>query len=283
MSVSARVRTDMRPALTFTLDLEDHRDRRDAPARYPAITRELLPWLAELGVRGTFFVVGEVAAAAPALICEVAAAGHEVALHSYDHKPLTMITPARFRDDTLRGRALLEDLTGQPISGYRAPVFSLTPASRWAVAILAELGFSYSSSVLAAPHPLYGYAGLPSAPFQWPEGLLELPAPLARLGPWRLPYLGGFYLRYLPLPLIQWLRARAPRDELPWTYCHPYDFDVDEAFTPMRDAALWVSLLLWCRRRGTRLKLARLLADGCAPPFATQIARGDFAQVPRLV
>jgi len=272
----------MRPALTFTLDLEDHRAQREAPARYPAITRELLMWLAELGVRGTFFVVGEVAAAEPQLVREVAAHGHELALHSYDHKPLTQIKPARFRDDTVRGRAVLEDLIGQPVRGYRAPVFSLTPASRWAVAILAELGFNYSSSVLAAPHPLYGYPGVPSSPFTWPEGLLELPAPLASLGPWRLPYLGGFYLRYLPLPLIQWLRERAPRDDLPWTYCHPYDFDVDEPFTPIRDAALWVSMLLWCRRRGTRRKLARLMSDGCAPPFAEQWARGDFAGVPVL-
>ena len=272
----------MRPALTFTLDLEDHRAQREAPARYPAIVRELLPWLAEMGVRGTFFVVGEVAAAEPALVREVAAQGHELALHSYDHTPLTHITPARFRDDTVRGRALLEDISGRAIEGYRAPVFSLTPASRWAVPILAELGFRYSSSILAAPHPLYGYPGLPSAPFHWPEGVLELPAPLATLGAWRLPYLGGFYLRYLPLALIQWLRARAPRDELPWTYCHPYDFDVDEAFTPIRDAALWVSVLLWCHRRGTRAKLARLLADGCAPPFAEQIARGDFSSAPTI-
>ena len=272
----------MRPAVTFTFDLEDHRARRDTPARYAAITRQLLPWLVELGVRGTFFVVGEVAVADPALIREVAHHGHEIALHSYDHRPLTLLTPARFRDDTLRGRAVLEDLTGQPVQGYRAPVFSLTPASRWAVAILVELGFDYSSSVLAAPHPLYGYAGLPSSPFRWPEGLLELPAPLATLGPWRLPYLGGFYLRYLPMALIQWLRMRAPRDELPWTYCHPYDFDNEEAFVPIRDAALWVSLLLWFNRGATRAKLARLLADGCAPPFAAQVARGDFARAPRI-
>lgn len=272
----------MRPAVTFTFDLEDHRARRDTPARYAAITRQLLPWLAELGVRGTFFVVGEVAAAEPALIREVAHHGHEIALHSYDHRPLTLITPARFRDDTRRGRALLEDLTGQPVQGYRAPVFSLTPVSRWAVAMLVELGFEYSSSVLAARHPLYGYAGLPSVPFRWPEGLLELPAPLATFGPWRLPYLGGFYLRYLPVALIQWLRRRAPRDELPWTYCHPYDFDNEEAFARIRDAALWVSVLLWFKRGATRAKLARLLADGCAPPFAVQIARGDFARAPRI-
>lgn len=272
----------MRPAVTFTLDLEDHRARRELPARYPAITRQLLPWLAELGVRGTFFVVGEVAAAEPALIREVAQNGHEIALHSYDHRPLNLITPAQFRDDTQRGRALLQDLSGQRVAGYRAPVFSLTPTSRWAVAILVELGFEYSSSVLAAPHPLYGYPGLPSVPFCWPEGLLELPAPLAAFGPWRLPYLGGFYLRYLPMILIQWLRARASQDELPWTYCHPYDFDNQEAFAPMRDAALWVSVLLWFKRGSTRARLTRLLADGCAPPFAEQIARGDFSRAARL-
>ena len=272
----------MRPAVTFTFDLEDHRARCDAPARYPAITRQLLAWLAEIGVRGTFFVVGEVAASEPALIREVAHYGHEIALHSYDHRPLTRVTPAQFRDDTQRGRALLQDLSGQAVTGYRAPVFSLTPASRWAVAILVELGFEYSSSVLAAPHPLYGYAGLPRVPFCWPEGLLELPAPLAAFGPWRLPYLGGFYLRYLPMFLIQWLRGRAPHDELPWTYCHPYDFDTEETFTPMRDAALWVSVLLWFNRGATRTRLARLLADGSALPFVEQIVRGDFARAARI-
>ena len=270
----------MAPALTFTLDLEDHRARREAPARYPEITRRVLEWLATLGVRGTFFVVGEVAAAEPALVHEIARQGHELALHSYDHRALTRTTPAQFRDDTRRGRELLEDLSGQQVSGYRAPVFSLTPVSRWAVAVLAELGFSYSSSVLAAPHPLHGYPGLPATPFRWPEGVLELPAPLAALGPWRLPYLGGFYLRYLPLPLIEWLRTRAPRDELPWTYCHPYDFDTDEAFMPIRDAALWVSVLLWFKRGSTLPRLARLLADGGAVPFAEQIARGDFVRAP---
>lgn len=270
----------MTTALTFTLDLEDHRARRDGPGRHGDITLALLDWLDTLAVRGTFFVVGEVAAADPALVKRVAARGHEVALHSWDHAPLTATSPARFRDDTQRGRALLEDLTGQRVRGYRAPVFSLTPASRYAVGILAELGFDYSSSVLAARNPLHGYPGLPATPFRWIEGLIEIPVPLAGIGPWRLPYLGGVYLRYLPLTLIEALRDRAPRNELAWTYCHPYDFDTQEAFTPIRGAAWWVSVVLWFRRGATRARLARLLGPGSAPPIAARLDGGEFGELP---
>src|SRR5690606_29107754 len=100
--------------LTFTLDLEDHRPPGGAgPARYPAVTRDLLGRLAERGVTGTVFVVGEVAGADPGLVREVAAAGHEIALHGWRHVPLTALDPAGLRADVRRGRDLLEDLTGE--------------------------------------------------------------------------------------------------------------------------------------------------------------------------
>ncbi len=271
----------MTAPLTFSLDLEDHRANRSSPPRYPAMTRRILDFLDQAGVRGTVFTVGEVAEEEPRLIAEVARRGHEIAFHSFHHCPLTQETQARFRQETKAGKQLLEDLTGQKISGFRAPVFSLTRESLWAVDILQELGFDYSSSVLPAHHPLYGLPNAPLTPFRWRNGLLEIPVPLGRLGPWKLPYLGGIYLRYLPDPMIEKLRA-ATEDQTHWTYCHPYDFDADEPFGRIRDTALWASILLWFNRRNAFAKMQRLLADGAAPPFAEQLAAGRFADAPTI-
>src|SRR3954466_5201174 len=126
------------PALvTFTLDLEDHRESDAQEVRFPHLTRQVLDFLDDRDVRGTFFVVGEVARSEPALVREVAARGHEIALHGWRHVPLTELDPATFRADVARGKALLEDLTGTPVGGFRAPTFSLVPDSRWAVDVLA--------------------------------------------------------------------------------------------------------------------------------------------------
>ncbi len=272
----------MAAPLTFSLDLEDHRADRTAPPRYPEMTRRVLDFLDEIGVTGTVFVVGEVAEAEPGLIREVARRGHEVAFHSYLHRPLTEETAARFETETQAGKALLEDLTGQAVVGFRAPVFSLTRESAWAVDTLMALGFAYSSSVLPAPHPLYGFPDAPAQPFRWPCGLLELPVPLARLGAWRLPYLGGIYLRYLPAGTVARLRARADKGQVPWTYCHPYDFDADEPFGLIRQTPLWASVLLWLNRRNSFRKLGSLLAEDHAPPFAARIAAGAFDHCPTV-
>lgn len=271
----------MLPSLTFSLDLEDHRAERSGPPRYAHMTRRILDFLDEIDVRGTVFAVGEVAEAEPDLVREIARRGHEVAFHSYRHRPLTSETRDRFRDETRAGKALLEDLTGAPVAGFRAPVFSLTRRSAWTVDILEELGFVYSSSVLPARHPLHGMPEAPRGPFRWPGGLLELPVPLASLGPWSLPFLGGIYLRYLPDGVIARLRGKAS-DQLLWTYCHPYDFDPGEPFCRIRDAALWVSVLLWFNRRNSFAKMRKLLSGGSALPFREQIESGRFAHVPEF-
>jgi polysaccharide deacetylase family protein (PEP-CTERM system associated) len=271
----------MAAPLTFSLDLEDHRADRTKPGRYPLMTRKILDFLDELGVRGTVFTVGEVAEEEPDLVREVTRRGHEIAFHSYYHRPLTRETRARFEEETRAGKALLEDLTGGPVSGFRAPVFSLTNKSLWAVDVLQELGFAYSSSVLPAHHPLYGLPGAPDTPFRWANGLIEIPVSVARIGPWTLPYLGGIYLRYLPQGIIARLRDLSSGKAL-WTYCHPYDFDAEEPFARIRDTALWASILLWFNRRGSFAKMRALLAQDVAPPFAEQIAAGRFAQAPTL-
>ena len=270
----------MMTPITFSLDLEDHRADRSGPSRYPENTRKVLNFLSERDVRGTFFVVGEVAETEPTLVQEISERGHEIAFHSHSHRPLTKSNDREFREDAEKGKALLEDLVGREVAGYRAPVFSLTPESRWAVDALADLGFKYSSSVLGAANPLHGFPGVPATPFRWPNGLLEIPVPLGTIGPLRLPYLGGIYLRYLPRRLVRHLRAKAPQDHCAWTYCHPYDFDPHEPFGLIDGAPVWASLLLWMNRRGSFDKLAAILADGTAPPFIEQVEQGRYANAP---
>jgi polysaccharide deacetylase family protein (PEP-CTERM system associated) len=263
----------MTPApVTFTLDLEDHRPSPDAEERYPALTRQVLDFLDARDARGTFFVVGETAEAHPELVGEIAARGHEVGLHGWRHQPLTELTAESFRADVSRGKALLEELGGAPVQGFRAPTFSLVPDSRWAVDVLLDTGFTYSSSVLPARSPLFGDPSLPAAPFRWPNGLAELPCPVVRAGSVGLPYLGGVYLRAIPGAASSVARRSVGREQLLWIYCHPYDFDPDEEFWVVPDAGRLGSRLLWYNRRRTFAKIEAMLRGRTGPPLAERLA-----------
>ena len=264
-----------RPPITFTLDLEDYAPA-GAPARANLVIPRVLDLLAEHAIVGTFFVVGELAEAEPALVKSIAAAGHELALHGYRHVPLPQLTAAEFRADTARGRAVLEDLAGAAVTGFRAPTFSLVAESRWAVDELGALGFAYSSSVLPCRSPLYGWPGQPRHPYRWPNGLLELPCPIATVGTKLAnPYLGGVYFRVLPWPAIRLGLARARADELLWLYCHPYDFDPDEPFVPRGDVGRLGNRLLWLNRRGMAARVARALAGRAGAPLSERITALD--------
>ena len=259
--------------VTFTLDVEDY----TAPGLEPralATTRRILEFLGERKVRGTFFVVGEFAEAHGELVKEIASGGHEVGLHSYRHTPLTEADPETFRREIGSARAFMEDLAGQAVVGFRAPAFSLVASSAWATDVLAELGFRYSSSVLPAKSPLYGYPGRPRVPHRWPSGLLELPCPVADLGPITNPYLGGIYFRVLPWTAVRYGLGRAHPDEVLWAYLHPYDFDPGEPFQKRPDLGPWKSRLQWLYRRRMYDRVDRLFSQGAAaPPLAERIAR----------
>jgi polysaccharide deacetylase family protein (PEP-CTERM system associated) len=265
---------------TFTLDLEDHRPQPNSAPRYPEITYKILDFLSERGVKGTFFVLGEVAERHPELLRRIHQEGHEIGFHTYAHVPLTRETPERFRQQTKDSKALLEDLTGAAVLGFRAPIFSLTAQTLWVLPILQELGFTYSSSVLPLAHPLYGFPGAPQNPFRWKDSLLEIPVPVARIGPASLPFLGGVYMRYLPeFLLIRLLRQRRETDGL-WTYCHPYDFDPEEQFVVMREATALVSFILWMNRRNTFNKITTILSLGAGLPFRDELQSGGYRCAP---
>ncbi len=258
--------------VTFSLDLEDHRPDDSVPERYPEVARSVLAHLAARNVRGTVFVVGEVAEAHPELVREVVDHGHEVGLHAWRHVQLTELDPGTFRTETARGKALLEDLAGAPVLGFRAPTYSLVRSTTWAVPILTELGFAYSSSTLPGPNPLHGFPGLPNHPFRWPTGLVEFPGPVVRLGPWALAPLGGAYLRVLPWPVVAASARWLPDATLRHTYCHPYDFDPDEPVWQVGDVPRWMNRLLWVGRRGMLRRIDRLVGDEPGPPFGELVA-----------
>ena len=183
------------------------------------------------------------------------------------------LTRDAFREDTKRGKALLEDLTGTEIAGFRAPTFSLVRSTEWAVDILTEVGFRYSSSVLPAHSPLFGHPTRPRLPSRWPSGLLELPCPVAR---------GRTRSRTRISAASTSVCSRGPRcatgsaaahaDEILWTYCHPYDFDPEEPFAPRPGLGHLKSRLLWVNRRHMYARIGRLLDLGAASPLIERTA-----------
>lgn len=245
----------------FTLDLEDHLARYDQTSRYPAVTRRIMSVLAESDVRGTVFVVAKIAESEPGLLREISDLGHEIACHSLDHIPLDKQPRDVLRTNTARAKHILEDCVGREVSGFRAPIFSLVEKTVWFADDLMDMGFRYSSSVMPTHNPLYGFPGAPQTPFKWRSGLVELPCPVGKIGPATLPYLGGFYLRYMPNPIIGTLMRRAGSESCLWTYCHPYDFDANEPFAKISGAAMWTSVLLWFNRRNTMKKVLSVMPN----------------------
>lgn len=257
--------------LTLTIDLEDHTGLYKAEGRWLANTRRLLAFCAQTKIRATFFAVGQVAAM-PGLLRALVADGHELALHSYEHTRLDAEDAATYRGKLLAAKQRFEAITGVAVQGFRAPVFSLNAQSAWVVADLAALGFAYSSSIIAGRGVMGGFAGAPATPFKWKNGLVELPVPVVRFKGWALPFLGGVYLRYLPLGLVRHWQRQMPQQALLWAYAHPYDGDAEEGFTRLDDGTpLWANILLMHHRHGFLAKLASLLQGQAAAPLLERV------------
>jgi polysaccharide deacetylase family protein (PEP-CTERM system associated) len=193
-------------------------------------TIRMLEILDEHNVRGTFFVLGWVAERCPGLVRRISAAGHEVASHGYGHDHVYSLLASDFRTDILRSKRLLEDLTGKPVRGYRAPCFSIT---EWAIPILQDAGFEYDSSVVPTLlHDRYGRldgmdAGKPITLLR--EGFYEVCISCIRLGKRGIPWGGGGYFRFVPFGL--WLQGVSAilGSGLPYIfYLHPWEIDADQ-------------------------------------------------------
>jgi polysaccharide deacetylase family protein (PEP-CTERM system associated) len=200
------------------------------PRRVEANVDRLLEMFAENRVTATFFSLGWIAERHPAMMRRIAAAGHEVASHGYDHTLVNKLTPEQFRADVRRTRQIIELVTGQQVHGYRAPTFSLGPATPWAYEILEEEGYGYSSSVYPIRHDLYGAADAPRDPFPVSSGFWEIPLTTRRVFGQNFPCAGGGYFRLLPYWLSRLNLRRLNRSNAPACifYMHPWEIDAEQ-------------------------------------------------------
>ena len=214
------------------------------PDRACANTERLLALLERHGARGTFFVLGWTAARHPELVRRIAAAGHEIASHGFDHELVYNQEPEIFRQDVRRTRRLLQDLSGQEVIGYRAPSYTIVPRTLWALGILAEEGYRYDSSIFPIPRRRYGMPGAP----RWPHrrdlgdgvGIAEFPLPTVRCGPLNLPATGGAYLRLLPYRFQSWsLRRMLASGRAFVLTIHPWELDPEQPRLPVGLRTRW--------------------------------------------
>jgi polysaccharide deacetylase family protein (PEP-CTERM system associated) len=227
-------------------------------------TRKLLKLYEEFGVKATFFILGWVARRSPELIREIHRAGHEIACHGMSHQLIYTQTPEQFTAETRQSKALLEDLTGEPVLGYRAASWSITRQSLWALDIIHELGFQYDSSVFPIRHDRYGIPGAPQRPghITTPSGarLVEFPPSTVSMAGLRLPVAGGGYFRLLPYWLTRHGLRRLNRDlRQPFIfYLHPWEVDPQQP----RFNASWLSRFRhYTNLHRTEPRLRALLAE----------------------
>lgn len=194
-------------------------------------TDNLLESLEYHNIKGTFFIVGWIADNFPGIVNRIHALGHEVACHSYWHRKVNELSEEEFRKDTLRAKNALEKITGCPVVGYRAPSYSITNESLWALDVLEELGFSYDSSIFPIHHDKYG---IPEAPrFSYtPKGksLLEYPISTIDVFGQNFPVSGGGYFRLLPYTVIRAALKRINQvEKKPFVfYIHPWEIDTGQ-------------------------------------------------------
>lgn len=194
-------------------------------------TRRLLDLFEQMGILATFFALGWVAERYPQLIREIAARGHEVGCHGYSHRLVYEQSPAEFRQETARAKAVLEDQIQSPVFGYRAASYSIVAQSIWALDILLDLGFTYDSSIFPVRHDRYGIPGAPREPhrFMTPSGgeIVEFPLTTKEFAKYRLPVSGGGYFRIFPYSLTSWALHSVNRIERrPFIfYLHPWEID----------------------------------------------------------
>ena len=231
------------------------------PSRVGASTERLLDLFDRHDCRATFFVLGWVAERHPALIRQIRDRGHEIACHGHAHELVYQIGIDRFREDLTRARSAIEQATGEAVTGYRAPSYSITERSLWALDVLADQGFGYDSSIFPIRHHRYGIPGFTRRPVRIAltggRSIIEFPLTTARIGRFVLPLAGGAYLRFFPEALFRWGFRRQERQGLASVlYLHPWEIDAEQ---PVQDVSLRVRINHYYNLARTETKLGRLL------------------------
>jgi len=234
----------------------------------------LLDLLAEHHVRATFFVLGWTAERRPDLIRRIQALGHEIGTHGYSHRLVYRLERSEFAEDLRRSIALLQEITGSPVTAHRAPFFSITRESLWALEVLVEQGIKVDSSIFPVRNYRYGIPDAPRGPYLYRKDGSQLaifPLSTIRIFGSNFPVAGGFYLRLLPYPLIRRAFLSINREGLPAIlYIHPWELDPDHPRIPLPRR---IALPHYYNLRGTEKKLRRLLDAFTFAPLG-EIASG---------
>jgi polysaccharide deacetylase family protein (PEP-CTERM system associated) len=260
----------------FSVDVEDYYQvlnfQRGIPrdewgsfeSRVERNTDAVLELLDEAGAKATFFCLGCVAKMHPTLVRRIVDQGHEVASHGWSHTPITRLDPASFRDEVESSRKLLEDLSGEPVAGFRAPSFSVVATTQWALDVLLDAGYRYDSSIFPVRHPDYGIPGSREEihRLETPSGraILEFPMTVARFLGRPVPVSGGGWFRLLPASVTSWGLRKVNREGRPAVfYVHPWELDPGQPNLRSRTSRLG-AFRHYTGLARTRDRLARLLA-----------------------
>lgn len=258
----------------LTVDVEDYfqvsafephvrRSEWDSiPCRVERNMDRILDLFAAEGVRATFFTLGWVAERYPHLIRRLVAEGHELASHGYEHVRVVNQDPDAFRNDVVHTKHLLEDLGGVEVTGYRAASYSIGEKNLWALDVLHEAGYRYSSSIYPIRHDLYGMPDAPRFAFRpKPDGILEVPVTTVMLGGRKFPCGGGGYFRLFPYSLSRWAMRRVNEHDRQAClfYFHPWEIDPEQP--RQQGLPLKTRVRHYLNLSRTEARLRRLLRD----------------------
>jgi len=268
----------MKKPYLFSVDLEDIRfgmpDGLGYKERVPANVHKYFDWLNRRGFKCTFFVVGDVAEAYPSLIKEISSEGHELACHMHRHVNLNKLTPAAFKAGLEANRAAILRAAALEVKGFRAPNFSLVSSTAWAYDVLGELGFSYSSSVLPAKNPLFGWPDFGRRPRKVRD-IVEIPMSVEKLGPLTIPIAGGVYFRVLPQVFVRRSVRKYLKTDIPLLgYFHPYDIDLEQEhfMHPELNDSRFYNFLMYYNRKKVFKRLDAIIDMGFTVcPYAEYI------------
>lgn len=264
----------------LTIDVEDYfqvsafedivnpKDWDSMEQRVVHNTEKVLDLLVERNTKATFFIVGWIAERFPHLVKRIHSQGHIIGAHSYWHRKVYDLTPEEFRADTSKVKTILEKIIDEPVFGYRAPSYSITGKSLWAIDILKELGFTYDSSIFPIHHDTYGIPNAPRFDYQHANGLLEYPISTALLFGRNIPISGGGYFRLFPYWFTRYaLRTINNKEGKPFIfYLHPWELDPDQP--RMQQARLLSQFRHYNQLRRTQARFEQLLQDFSFMPLA---------------
>jgi polysaccharide deacetylase family protein (PEP-CTERM system associated) len=288
------MKTDPYLVNALTVDLEDYyhveafndvvavKDWSKLESRIERNTERLLALFADRKVKGTFFILGWVAEHYPKLIRQIAQERHEIACHSYHHRMINFQSRREFRTDIRRAKALLEDISGNEVRGYRAPTYSITEQTLWALETLVEEGYLYDSSIFPIHHDRYGIPRAQRFPYKiyCPSGvIIEFPPTTLRVAGQNLPIAGGGYFRLIPYNIFRWGMKRINRCERQAAIFMVHAWEIDPGQPVIRGKRINI----WRHRynlQQTESRLLRLLDDFHFAPVSEVLRLGEAVATP---